>query len=381
MPYNFEEYSECGHVEGTIAHVVDLRSDTITKPTVEMRKAMAVAEVGDDVFGEDPTVNELERRSAELMGKEDGIFLSSGTMCNIIAVMVHCNKRSVEFIAGDKSHLHLFEQGGPAVLAGVQSSIVTNNPDGTFSLEEMESKIRTSNDSHETSTALIVVENTHNLCGGRVLPLEWLDKLAKIAANYNLPLHMDGARIMNAVVKSKVSAKRIARDMDSVCFCLSKGLSCPVGSVLCGSKSFIKQARRFRKLLGGGMRQVGILAAAGLVALDEMIDRLHIDHDHAYKVAKAISDLDSDIVRVDLSAVETNIVNIHLDTAKISSKAFLEQLAKITKTEEVSVKALSFSPSSIRLVFHWEISHNDVAGVIRKMRFVIKGLHVGRYIK
>ncbi|KAB0790350.1 hypothetical protein PPYR_13346 [Photinus pyralis] len=384
MPFDFEEVNGYSHIHGTdMTHVVDVRTDTITKPTAAMRTAMAVAEVGDSVFGEDPTVNELERRCADLLGKEDAVYLPSGTMCNLIAIMVHCNKRGVEFIAGDKSHTHLFEQGGPAVLAGVQCSLIPNNPDGTFSLQEVESRIRINTDYHEPSTALIIVENTQNMCGGRVLPLEWLDSLAKIAANYGVPIHMDGARLMHAVVQSKISAKRIARDMDSVFFCLSKGLGCPMGSVLCGNKGFIHQAKRFRKMLGGGVRQVGILAAAGLVALDEMIDRLQIDHDHAYQIAKAIDDLDSDIIRVDLESVQTNIVIIHLDKRTITAKTFLEKLATVSETDDikVSVKASAFNVSRVRLVLHWAITNHDVAEAIRKIRLVIKKIHSELHIK
>ncbi|KAK4874186.1 hypothetical protein RN001_013546 [Aquatica leii] len=357
--------------------VVDVRTDTITKPTPAMRKIMGLAEVGDSVFGEDPTVCKLEKRCAELLGKEDAVYLPSGTMCNLISIMVHCNRRGLEFIAGDKSHAFLYEQGGSAVLAGVQCALVENLPDGTFCLEDVERKIRIDTDCHEPSTGLIIVENTHNMCGGKVIPLDWLDSLAELARKYNLPVHMDGARLMHAVVQSGISAKRFARDMDSVFFCLSKGLACPMGSVLCGTTKFIDGAKRLRKMLGGGVRQVGILAAAGLLALDEMVDRLQVDHDHAYQIGKAIDDIGSDIFKVDLSTVQTNILLIQIDRNVIKASEFLQKLIDVKETDEVKVcvRAGAVHPGLVRLVFHWEITDEDVKQAINKIHIVIKQVH------
>ncbi|XP_018319023.1 probable low-specificity L-threonine aldolase 2 [Agrilus planipennis] len=355
-------------------HVVDLRSDTVSKPTKEMRDAMAIAEVGDDVFGEDPTVRLLEETSADLLGKEDALFVPSGTMANLLALLTHCSRRGTEVIVGEDSHVIMYEQAGAAQFAGVQLVTIKNESNGTFSLKELEAKIRINPDCHEPETALIVVENTHNMCGGKVLPLEWLEKVSKIAKTHNIRLHMDGARIFNAAVQSKVSPRVITKDIDSVCFCLSKGLGAPIGSVLCGTKSFIEQARRTRKALGGGMRQAGIVAAAGLVALDKMVNRLEKDHKNIYKLAKAIHDLKSDIVKVDLKSVQTNILIVHLNTNKLVARDFLVRLATVQKKDSVKVivKAGSRNPQVVRFVSYWEIDENDMDAAIEKVVFVIK---------
>ncbi|KAF5287026.1 hypothetical protein FQA39_LY16140 [Lamprigera yunnana] len=372
------------HNEINDVQVIDLRSDTVTKPTPGMRNAMAVAEVGDDVMGEDPTVKKLEERSAEILGKEAAVFVPSGTMANLIAIMVHCNQRGSEFIAGHNSHVFLFEQGGSAALAGAQCALVANKSDGTFCLDEVREKIRVGPDVHETFTSLITIENTHNMCGGQVLPLSWLDELASLATKHNIPIHMDGARLMNAVVKTKVPANRIVRDMSSVCFCLSKGLGCPIGSLLCGTQTFVAKARRVRKMLGGGLRQSGIVAAAGLVALDEMIDRLEIDHNHMYMIAKAIHELDSDLIQVNLNTVQTNIAIVCIDSTKISSQAFVDRLATVKDTDNVKVivKGSVRNGSSIRLVLHWNISNDYVHKAIEKITLVIKEFdhHFSSYI-
>lgn len=256
------------------AIIVDLRSDTLTKPTAEMRKAMYEAEVGDDVYDEDPTVKELQKRAAELLGKEDALFVSSGTMGNLIAVINHCDVRGSEVYCGNESHVFLHEQGGSAQIAGATLCLLPNNADGTFDLKSLVSAIRTDR-IHEPISKLIIVENTIN---GKVVPQSWIKELMMIAKKHNLKMHLDGARLWNASVASKISAKELVAPFDSVTFCLSKGLGAPVGSVLCGSKSFIADARRRRKVLGGAMRQVGVIAAAGLVALEQTVPRLVHDH-------------------------------------------------------------------------------------------------------
>ncbi|XP_074036048.1 uncharacterized protein isoform X2 [Leptinotarsa decemlineata] len=363
---------------GADVKIIDLRTDTISRPTQEMKEAMYIAEVGDDVYGEDPTVTELERRSAELLGKEDALFVASGTMANLIAIMVHCSQRGCEIISGDKAHTYRLEQGGTAQIAGVQTAPVKNKDDGTFSLDELREKIRKNPDMHEPITSLIIVENTHNLCGGKALPLDWLEKVSSIAAEHNIPVHMDGARLMNAAVFLKVTPRRVVRDVDTVCFCLSKGLGCPVGAVLAGSTDFITKSRRIRKVLGGGWRQAGVLAAAGLVALDTMIDRLRIDHDHAFKIAKAISCLNSNICEVDLGSVNTNIVMISFIHPSFTPADFAARLAE-TKEEDsikvsvrIGIRQGAKGKGFTRLVTHWEITEEDVNLCIAKIVMVIR---------
>ncbi|CAH1106210.1 unnamed protein product [Psylliodes chrysocephalus] len=359
---------------GADVKIIDLRTDTISKPTQEMREAMYIAELGDDVYGEDPTVIELERRSAELLGKEDAVFLVSGTMANLIAMMVHCPNRGSEIIAGDKSHTFRLEQGGASQLAGIQTYTVANKEDGTFDLDELREKIRKNPDIHEPITSLVLVENTHNLCGGKVLPLDWLEKVSHIAAEHNIPIHMDGARLMNAATYLKVTPRRVVRDVDSVCFCLSKGLGCPIGAVLCGSTNFITKARRVKKVLGGGWRQAGVLAAAGLVAIDTMIDRLKVDHEHAYKIAKAIYHTRSNIFKVQLAKVQTNILLMYLDTTKVDIKELQRRLQTVLETDDVraSVRCSSLKSNCVRFVLYHEITDEDVQLAIDKIRLVIR---------
>ncbi|GLV34955.1 uncharacterized protein CBL_09435 [Carabus blaptoides fortunei] len=240
-------------------------------------------------------------------------------------------------IAGDLSHTFLFEQAGCAQIAGVQQVIAKNKPDGTFDLDELKSRIRMHPDVHEPITSLIVVENTHNMCGGKVLPLPWLDQVGVIAKKHNIKLHMDGARLFNAVVQSKIPAARIVRDVDSVCFCLSKNLGLPLGSLLVGSKAFIEKARRMRKVLGGGMRQIGIIAAAGLVAMDKMIDRLADDHRRAYQIGKAIAECSTKYFSVDVNSLQTNIIMIYLKTDKFVANDVLKRLASVNEDDELKM--------------------------------------------
>ncbi|HLX36965.1 MAG TPA: threonine aldolase family protein, partial [Candidatus Binataceae bacterium] len=247
--------------------MIDLRSDTVTLPTPAMREAIARAELGDDVYGEDPTVNRLERTAAALLGKEAGLLVSSGTMGNLVAILAHC-ARGTKAIVGTQSHTYCYEAGGPSVLGGIMLAPIRNQDNGELDLDALKDEILTPLDDHFAMPALVVMENTHNRCGGAPVKLSHLAEVRELAKRRYLPMHLDGARIFNAAIALETSAREIASYFDTVTFCLSKGLACPVGSVLCGSKDFISRAHRIRKLLGGGTRQAGIIAAAGLVALD-----------------------------------------------------------------------------------------------------------------
>lgn len=376
-----------GYYTGTTGHpapdteapprVVDLRSDTVTKPGPEMRRAMAEAEVGDDVMGEDPTVNELQKITADMFGMEAALFVPSGTMGNLIAVMVHCRERGDEMIVGDLCHIHVYEQGGSAQLAGVHSSTVNTLPDGTFSLEQLQSKIRHGYpDPHYPRSRLVCLENTHNIQGGRVLPLAFLQEVRALADDYGLSVHMDGARVMNAAVAQGVPPSTILQHTHSVSACLSKGLGAPVGSMLAGSQDFISKAIRCRKALGGGTRQAGILAAAGKMSLQDMVGRLVEDHHNARTFAQALLDCPSPLFSVDMAAVETNILRFRLQDPSLSPQEFCSRMAGVGEGEEAAlgqaVQVLMYPhyENSIRAVWHLGISPEDTQLAIQKMQFV-----------
>lgn len=300
--------------------MLDFRSDTVTQPTPEMRAAMAAAPVGDDVYGEDPTVNRLQALAAEKMGKEAALFVTSGTMGNVAAVLAHC-ARADEVILGSLSHLFLYECGSISALGGVHPYPVTNQPDGTMRLEDIQGAIRTGATNMPTSR-LLVLENTHNRCVGASLSAEYTRQAADLAHANGLSLHIDGARIFNAAADQGVPASQLAAPADSVTFCLSKGLSAPVGSLLCGSRAFIQKAHRIRKQLGGGMRQAGVIAAAGIVALETMTERLLEDHHRAEKLAAGLKQ----IAGVDFEAQHTNMVYFRLaPQAPLSVDALVQQ--------------------------------------------------------
>lgn len=284
--------------------ILDLRSDTVTHPTPAMRRAMYEAEVGDDVYGEDPTVNRLEALAAEKVGKEAAVYVPSGAMGNTAAILTHC-RRGDEVIAGDRAHIYLYEVGGAARLNGSPIRPVPTLPDGTLDRARLARAFQ-GDDIHEARTGLLCLENTHNMCGGRVLPPATLNELAAPARARGLPVHLDGARLFNAAVALGIPAARLAAEVDSVMFCLSKGLSAPVGSILAGPRDFIEEARRVRKLLGGGMRQAGILAAAGILALTEMVDRLAEDHANAKRLADGLAAIPG--LTIQPESVETNIL-------------------------------------------------------------------------
>jgi len=287
---------------------IDLRSDTVTKPTPEMREAMAEAEVGDDVYRDDPTVNRLEEVAAEMLGKEAALFVPSGTMGNLIALLVHC-QRGEEVIVGNQSHIYLNEAGGMSALGGIQPCPLQNQPDGTLALEEILASIR-SEDVHHPITRLICLENTQNICGGVPLTPAYTRQVGEIARQHGLSLHIDGARIFNSAAAQDTPVKDLVEPADSVMFCLSKGLAAPVGSMLVGAEKFMKRARHIRKMLGGGMRQAGVLAAAGIISLERMTKRLHVDHARAKKLADGLRQVRGLVV--DQNSPHTNMVYLNL---------------------------------------------------------------------
>lgn len=365
--------------------IVDYRSDTLSLPNIEMRKMMFNAPVGDDVYGEDPTVRELEAKGAAMLGKETSLFVASGTMANLLALMSHSTSRGCEVIVGDESHIIVWEQAGAAQVAGVQLRTATNKPDGTFDIDEMLSKVRDQSNALFPRTTLVCIENTHNTCGGRVLPHSWVKELSSVLKEKHLPLHLDGARFFNAVVRSGIPPKELAEGCDSINICLSKGLGCPMGSLLVGSEETIMKARLTRKVLGGGMRQIGVVAAAGIYALDHMVDRLKEDHQQTYNIAKAVHEMNSSIVSVDLDLVETNILLLKLDTQKVSSASFCKRMALVTESEmkedsAASVKMFPWNPSTARLVVCCNNDVDDERVTISKLQRVITEYENGIFI-
>ena len=339
--------------------MIDLRSDTLTNPTQSMRDAMATAEVGDDVFQEDPTVQKLETLSAEIMGKEAALFVPSGCMGNLISILSHCG-RGDEILLGDRSHISLYEVGGVAALGGVHPRPLPNKNDGTISIDLLEKGIRHS-DIHCPPTRLICLENTHNFCQGSPITPEYMTAVRKIANKFGLKIHLDGARIFNAAVALGVPVAKLTEKVDSVMFCLSKGLSAPVGSLVCGSSEFIVKARKARKMVGGGMRQVGHIAAAGLIAITEQVDRLQEDHDNAKFLASQLSDLDG--IEVDVTRIKTNIIFFKL--TGIDGEVLLNQL------EQNQIKILMTDADVFRAVLHREVSKEQVQTVVKTFQSIL----------
>ncbi|CAH1645758.1 unnamed protein product [Spodoptera littoralis] len=351
-----------------MAYIVDLRSDSVTNPTEAMKHAMVNSALGDDVYGEDPTVNALESKLAAMLGKQAALFVLSGTMANLIAIMVHCNKRGSEAFVGNQSHIFKYEQGGAAHAAGVHLSTLTNKPDGTFDLQELESRIQ-GTDVHEPITSLVAVENTHNCCGGK---------------RHNIPLYMDGARLFNACEYLKEDLSRVVRDCDSASVCFNKGLSAPVGSGLVGSYHFIEQARRMRKMLGGGMSQAGVLAAAAIVALDEVMPQLKLDHKRANIMAKVIEGLCPKSFIVEDQ--HSNIILVRIpETSSLTTQKVVARLAQVCLAETqgdcktpndegVIVKATYFDSKTMRFTIHREITDEALWLAIMKITYVLKEL-------
>jgi len=347
---------------------IDLRSDTVTLPTPEMRQAMANAELGDDVYGEDPTVNRLEALVAERFGKQSGLFVPSGTMGNLAAVLAHCG-RGDEVILGDCSHTFLYEAGGMAALGGVHPHTVPNQTDGTLALEDIAAAIRPDNP-HFPISRLICLENTHNRCGGVPLTVEYTRQVGELAERNSLRLHIDGARIFNAAVALGVSSAELVAPADSVMICFSKALCAPVGSALCGDEEFIRRARRMRKQLGGGMRQAGVLAAAGVVALESMVDRLADDHARARLLADGLREIRG--LSLETEIPPTNMVYIQLTPqALINASMLVEALAG------KGIKVSSIGANRMRLVVHHWIDDQAIEYTIESFR---QALGCGRYL-
>ncbi len=326
---------------------IDLRSDTVTHPTAEMRRAMAEAEVGDDGWGDDPTVNRLEARAAELMGKEAALFVASGTMGNLVSLLAH-GARGDEVIVGDESHILHHELGGASVLGGLVLRQLPTEEDGTLDLDRVESVIRPVGPGFP-QTRLICLENTHNRRSGRAIGRRYMGEAASLAASYGVGIHLDGARLFNAAIALDLDVKELAADADSLSFCLSKGLSCPVGSVVVGSTDFIRKARIARRMVGGGMRQAGVLAASGLVALDTMIGRLRDDHDNARRLAKGLTAIPG--VDLNPETVETNIVIFRVAGDAVDLAA---------RFEEAGLRVSRLDGRTLRMVTHYGIEEADI---------------------
>jgi len=340
---------------------IDLRSDTVTHPTEEMRRAMYQAEVGDDVYGEDPTVNGLEHLAAEMLGKEAALFTSSGTMSNLLAVLAQ-TRPGDEILLGSEAHMFWYEVGGASALGGVVMRTIANDGHGRMELDEIEGAIRDRN-IHYPPTTLLCLENTHNRCGGAVLTPDYTAAAASLAHRYGLRVHLDGARIFNAAIALGVPAGELARDVDSVGFCLSKGLSAPVGSLLCGPREFVESARKWRKMIGGGMRQAGVIAATGIVALKTMIGRLKEDHDNAQRLAGGLARIPG--IRLPLEDVQTNIVLFEV-APNVSGAEFQRRM------ESRGVRLSYRGGQRFRAVTHRMISAADIDEALNEIELCLK---------
>jgi threonine aldolase len=335
--------------------LIDLRSDTVTLPTPEMREAIARAEVGDDVYGEDPTVNRLEAMAASMMGKEAALIVASGTMGNLAAMLTHC-PRGTKAIIGSEAHTYVYEAGGASALGGIVLAPVRNSADGELDIAELAHEIGAPDDDHFAQPSLVALENTHNRCGGAPVKLSHMAEVRDLAKRRSLPVHLDGARIFNAAIALESSAKEVASYADTVSFCLSKGLACPVGSLLCGSKDFVARAKRTRKLLGGGMRQAGIIAAAGIVALTTMVDRLAEDHQNARALAQGLGLVAG--INVKPAARRTNMVFFEVDGDGAAARRFasaLEQRGVLVSPREAGM---------FRAVTHHGVTRADIDRVV-----------------
>ena len=341
--------------------IIDMRSDTITLPTDEMRQAMYEAELGDDVHREDPTINRLEELAAHMMGKEAALFTPSGTMSNLIAVLTH-TRPGDEIIVGSEAHMFWYEVGGASALGGVVMRTVPNDQEGRMDPSAVEQAIRPQN-IHYPQTTLLCLENTHNRCGGAVLTPEYTSAITQLAHQYGLQVHLDGARIFNAAVALDVPASDLARPVDSVCFCISKGLSAPVGSLICGTQEFIEKARKWRKMVGGGMRQAGVIAAAGIVALQKMVNRLAEDHTTARRLAYGLAHIPD--ISIYPEKVQTNIV-IFDSPPTISGTEFIQRM------DAHGVRFINRGERRVRAVTHRMVSAADIDEALERIDRLVR---------
>ncbi len=347
---------------------IDLRSDTVTLPTQAMREAMYHAELGDDVYGEDPTVNRLQELAAEITGKEAALLVPTGSMGNTAAVLAH-TARSEAFIVGDMSHIYLNEQGSASTLGGSPRIVVKTDQHGMFDPQEVRANIMDESDEHTSATTLLCLENTHNYCGGTALTVQQIETLTVIAHTHGLAVHMDGARIFNAATALNVPVKDLLNSVDSAMFCLSKGLSAPVGSMVVGSRAFIKRVHRIRKLMGGGMRQAGIFAAAGILALEEMVERLPEDHENSKLLAEGLADFPQ--VEIHPERIVTNIVIFSLHNTdgqvlnKVQTNLFIE------RAREQGILLGQISEGKIRAVTHYGITTAEIKTALNHIRHIL----------
>jgi len=342
--------------------MIDLRSDTVTKPTKEMREAIYTAQVGDDVYGEDPSIIKLETLAAEMVGKEAALFVPSGTQGNQTAVLTHCQPGQ-EIIVEAESHIFYYEGAAISAFAGVQPRMVVGER-GSLAIANIIAAIRPE-DVHFPETGLICLENTHNRAGGAIIPLEDMKAVYETAKNYHIPVHLDGARIFNAAVATGISAKEFASYTDSIQFCLSKGLGAPIGSILAGDAAFIERAHKWRKRLGGGLRQAGIIAAPGIIALEKMVDRLAEDHENAKRLAEGLGNISGLHIE---NVVETNIVVVNVETLNITAAEFVELL------KSNGILANVFSSHSVRLVTHFDVTLSEIEATIEKVQTLVNSL-------
>jgi threonine aldolase len=344
-----------------ILKVVELRSDTFTLPSTAMRDAVARAEVGDDVFGEDPSVNRLQEMAAERMGKEAALYVPSGTMANLVCLLSHC-QRGDEVYLGNLSHIYIYEAGSSAAVGGLHPYTLPNNEDGTVNLEDIEAAVRP-DDSHFPRSRLLCLENTHNRCWGSPLSLEYMESIWELARRIGLKVHLDGARIFNAALAEGVEPKELVRGCDSVSFCLSKGLGAPVGSLVCGSNDFIQVAHRMRKQLGGGMRQAGIIAAGGIYALENMVERLAEDHAMARRLAEGIDGIEG--LEIQVERVRTNIVLLRVVSERLTAHQLVERAAA------EGVRFLPVKGQFLRMVTHYGLTMEDIDRALRALQEVM----------